>query len=69
MSEMDKTIQLSNKIAELLNGEELDDVIPSLVMVLSHAAHSTGLPIQLIIGFVAKTLMVGCPPDDDVTKH
>ena len=69
MDQMDRTIQLSNGIAELLNGEEIDDVIPSLVMVLHHAAKSSGLPMQVIVQFVSRTLLFVECPDEEVTKH
>jgi len=67
MDQVDRTIQLSTAIAELLNGEEIDDVIPSLVMVLHHASKIAGIPADAIVKFVAKTLDIEF--DDDVTKH
>jgi hypothetical protein len=69
MDEMDRTIQLSNAIAELLNGEEIDDVIPSLVMVLHHAAKSSGIPMDAVNKFVSKCLAFECPDEEEITKH
>jgi hypothetical protein len=69
MDQIDRTIQLSNAIAELLNGEEIDDVIPSLVMVLHHATVHSGIPANAIVKFVQKTFAIECGLEDKITKH
>jgi len=63
----DETIDLANKIGEVLNGHELDDVIPALTMVLSHAIQMTNIPIDSIMGFL-ENAMKACD-DDSTTRH
>jgi len=69
MEQIDKTMILSTKIAALLDGEEIDDVIPSLVMVLHHATMHSGIPANAIVEFVQKTFAIECALEDEITKH
>jgi len=63
-----ETMALANKLASVLNGEHVDNIIPSLVMVLHHASKQLGIPGDVVVGFVEKAFSVECP-DKQVTKH
>jgi hypothetical protein len=63
----DETIDLANKIGELLSGHELDNVIPALTMVLSHAVQMSNIPIDSIMGFLERAMNI-CD-DDSTTRH
>jgi CRISPR/Cas system CSM-associated protein Csm2 small subunit len=63
----DETIDLANKIGEVLNGHELDNAIPALTMVLSHAVQMSNIPIESIMGFLESAMKV-CD-DDSTTRH
>jgi hypothetical protein len=63
----DETIDLANKIGEVLSGHELDNVIPALTMVLSHAIQMTNIPIDSIMGFLESAMKV-CD-NDSTTRH
>jgi hypothetical protein len=63
----DETIDLANKIGEVLNGHELDNVIPALTMVLSHAVQMSNIPIDSIMGFLERAMSI-CD-DDSTTRH
>ena len=65
----DKTLDLANSIAEVLSGEDLDDVIPALVMVIAHAARMTNIPTDAFIGFIEKTMNIQSECDDSTTTH
>jgi hypothetical protein len=63
----DETIDLANKIGEVLSGHELDNVIPALTMVLSHAVQMSNIPIDSIMGFLERAMNI-CD-DDSTTRH
>jgi hypothetical protein len=63
----DETIDLANKIGEVLNGHELDNVIPALTMALSHAVQLSNIPIDSIMGFLESAMKV-CDKDS-TTRH
>jgi len=63
----DETIDLANKIGEVLNGHELDNVIPALTMVLSHAVQMSNIPIDSIMGFLERAMNI-CD-EDSTTRH
>jgi hypothetical protein len=63
----DETIDLANKIGDVLNGHELDNVIPALTMVLSHAVQMSNIPIDSIMGFLERAMNI-CD-DDSTTRH
>jgi len=65
----DKTLNLANAIAEVLSGEELDDVIPALAMVMAHAAGMTNIPREAFLGFIEKTMDLQADCEDSVTTH
>jgi ribosomal protein S6E (S10) len=54
---MNRAAMLSESIAEILDGENLGDVVPSLVMLLHHAAKSSGMPMREVVDFVERILM------------
>jgi len=63
----DETIDLANKIGKVLSGHELDNVIPALTMVLSHAVQMSNIPIDSIMGFLERAMNI-CD-DDSTTRH
>jgi hypothetical protein len=63
----DETIDLANKIGEVLNGHELDHVIPALTMALSHAFQMSNIPIDSMMGFLESAMKV-CD-NDSTTRH
>jgi len=63
----DETIDLANKIGEVLSGHELDNVIPALTMVLSHAFQMSNIPIDSMMGFLESAMKV-CD-NDSTTRH
>jgi len=63
----DETMNLANEIGAVLNGHELDNVIPALTMCLSHAVQLSNIPIDSIMGFLESAMKV-CE-DDSTTRH
>jgi hypothetical protein len=63
---MDKSLKLANEVAHLLDGHDLDDVMPALAMILAHAALMTNIPKDEIIKFIDKSLSIQC---NEHTRH
>jgi hypothetical protein len=63
----DETMDLANEIGAVLNGHELDNVIPALTMVLSHAIKMSNVPIDLVMGFLENAINIY--EDDSTTRH
>jgi hypothetical protein len=62
-----RTQELACAMAELLDGEDIDHVIPALAMLLAHAAASTSIPNEDLLGFIGKTMNL--INEDETTTH
>ena len=63
----DETIDLANKIGELLNGHELEHVIPALTMALSHAVAMSSISVDSMIEFIEQAIRIN--DDNSTMRH
>jgi len=62
----DKPMELAERVASILSGHELDDVIPALGMLLAHACQTGNIPKERIVKFIDNVLNIKC---ELITRH